>query len=107
MDQAYPVATRLNTLLRHGDLPREEDGAIEFWRLKDYLPNDLEGRSKDNQRIQPKSKTQLSGTGRPVCGQESTKEVEKRTTFDHDTLSQAQRVRGDPYVDQNPQSVAC
>ena len=33
-DQAYPVAKRLNTLLRHGDLPREEDGAIEFWRLK-------------------------------------------------------------------------
>ena len=27
----------LSALLRHGDLPREEDGAIEFWRLKDYL----------------------------------------------------------------------
>ena len=27
----------MNTLLRHGQLPREEDGAIEFWRLKDYL----------------------------------------------------------------------
>ena len=25
---------RLNTLLRHGELLREEDGAIEFWRLK-------------------------------------------------------------------------
>ena len=34
---AHPVAKRLNTLLRHGQLPREEDGAIEFWRLKDYL----------------------------------------------------------------------
>ena len=33
-DQAYSVAKRLNTLLRHGELPREEDGAIEFWRLK-------------------------------------------------------------------------
>ena len=32
---AYPVAKRLNTL-RHGQLPREEDGAIEFWRLKDF-----------------------------------------------------------------------
>ena len=31
-DQAYPVAKRLNTLLRHGELPREEDGATEFWR---------------------------------------------------------------------------
>ena len=29
------MAKRINTPLRHGDLPREEDGAIEFWRLKD------------------------------------------------------------------------
>ena len=35
------MAKRLNTLLRHGQLPREEDGAIEFWRLKDYLRNDF------------------------------------------------------------------
>ena len=27
---AYPVSKRLSTLLHHGDLPREEDGAIEF-----------------------------------------------------------------------------
>ena len=40
-DQAYPVAKRLNTLLRHGDLPREEDGAIEFWRLKDDFWNKI------------------------------------------------------------------
>ena len=40
-DQAYPVAKRLNTLLRHGQLPREEDGAIEFWRLKDDLRTNL------------------------------------------------------------------
>ena len=33
----YPVSKPLSTLLRHGDLPREDDGAIEFWRLKDYL----------------------------------------------------------------------
>ena len=39
---AYPVSKRLSTLLRHGDLPREEDGAIEFWRLKDYLRNEFE-----------------------------------------------------------------
>ena len=38
-DQAYPVANRMNTLLRHGELPRQEDGAIEFWRLKDDLLN--------------------------------------------------------------------
>ena len=36
------VARRLNTLLRHGELPREEDGAIEFWRLKDDLRNKFE-----------------------------------------------------------------
>ena len=44
-DQAYPVAKRLNTLLRHGQLLREEDGAIEFWRIKEYLQNDY-GRSQ-------------------------------------------------------------
>ena len=38
---AYPVSKQLSTLLRHGDLPREEDGAIEFWRIKDYLRNDF------------------------------------------------------------------
>ena len=38
---AYPVSKQLSTLLRHGDLHREEDGAIDFWRLKDYLRNDL------------------------------------------------------------------
>ena len=37
----YPVSKQLSTLLRHGDLPREEDGAIEFWRLQDYLRNDF------------------------------------------------------------------
>ena len=40
-DQAYPVARRLTTL-RHGQSSREEDRAIEFWRLKDYLRNDFE-----------------------------------------------------------------
>ena len=37
----YPVSKQLITLLRHGNLPREEDGAIEFWRLKEYLRNDF------------------------------------------------------------------
>ena len=35
------MAKRINTLL-HGELPREEDGAIEFWRLKDDLRNKFE-----------------------------------------------------------------
>ena len=38
---AYPVSKQLSTLLRHGDLPGEDDGTIEFWRLKEYLRNDL------------------------------------------------------------------
>ena len=29
---AHPVSKQLSTRLRHGDLPREDDGAIEFWR---------------------------------------------------------------------------
>ena len=36
---AFPVSKRLKTLVRHGQLLREEDGAIEFWRLKDDLQN--------------------------------------------------------------------
>ena len=52
------------------------------------LDSDVAESSKDTQRIQPKPKTQLSSSVRPVCGQESTKEIEKRTEFDHDTLSQ-------------------
>ena len=34
---AYPVSKKLIHLLRHGSLPRDNGGAIEFWRLKDYL----------------------------------------------------------------------
>ena len=32
----------MNALLRHGEVPREEDGAIEFWKLKDGLRNKFE-----------------------------------------------------------------
>ena len=39
---AYPVSKQLGTLLRHGSLPREDDGAIEFCRLKDFLRNEFE-----------------------------------------------------------------
>ena len=41
-DQAYPVSKQLSTLLSHGQLPREEDGTIEFWRMKECLRSDLE-----------------------------------------------------------------
>ena len=37
----YPVSKKLINLLRHGSLPREDGGAIEFWRIKEYLRNDL------------------------------------------------------------------
>ena len=46
------------------------------------LDSDVARNSKDTQRIQPKPKTQLSRTVRPVGGQESTKEIEKGTLFD-------------------------
>ena len=39
---AFPVSKRLTTLLRHGHQPREEDGAIEFRRLKNCLRNQCE-----------------------------------------------------------------
>ena len=35
----YEVSKKLIRLLRHGSLPREDDGSIEFWRIKDHLPN--------------------------------------------------------------------
>ena len=36
------MSKQLSTFLRQGDLLREEDGAIEFWRLKDEIRNDFE-----------------------------------------------------------------
>ena len=33
----YPVSKKLINLLRHGSLPLDNDGAIEFWRIVDYL----------------------------------------------------------------------
>ena len=33
----YAVSKKLIHRLRHGNLPRENDGAIEFWRIKDDL----------------------------------------------------------------------
>ena len=36
-----PVSKQLSTLLRRGLLPREGDGAIEFWRIKDFRRNEF------------------------------------------------------------------
>ena len=33
----YEVSKKLIRLHRHGSLPRDDDGAIEFWRIKDDL----------------------------------------------------------------------
>ena len=35
----YPVSKKLIHLLCHGSLPRDDEGAIEFWRIKDHLQN--------------------------------------------------------------------
>ena len=35
----YSVSKKLINLLRHGSLPRDNDGAIEFWRLTGYHRN--------------------------------------------------------------------
>ena len=55
------------------------------------LDSEVAGSSKDIQRIQPKPKTQLSRTGKPVVGQESTKEIEKGTMFDHEDVKHGTR----------------
>ena len=33
----YDVSKKLIQLLRHGSLPREDGGAIDFWRIRDNL----------------------------------------------------------------------
>ena len=76
-DQAYPVAKRLNTLLRHGESPREEDGAIEFWRLKDYIRNDFENSQHRSDEMW-KSKMQGCGGNRKIfqyCTEASGQEI--------------------------------
>ena len=61
------------------------------------LDSDIAGSSKDTQRIEPKAKTQLSSTGRPVCGHEST----KRCVLTPKHVEDCQTVTGRPaLVDQ-------
>ena len=57
----------------------------DYWMCD--LDSEVAGSRKDNQRIQPKPKTQLSRTVRLVCGQESTKEIEKLTVFDREDVT--------------------
>ena len=53
------------------------------------LDSEVAGSSKDTQRIQPKTKTQLSRTGRPVGGQQSTQLEETAIDFRVPGLSHA------------------
>ena len=53
-------------------LDHHRNFSFEGNRMKE-LDSEVVGSSKDTQRIQPKPKTQLSSTVRPVCGSESTK----------------------------------
>ena len=65
---AYPVSKQLITLLRRGHLPREEDGEIEFWRLKADLRNKFEhsqhgsdenAKEKNGRRLRPQEKINI------------------------------------------------
>ena len=55
------------------------------------LDAEVVGGGKDSQQTQPKPKTQLLRTERPVGGQESTKEIEKGTLFDHEDVKHSTR----------------
>ena len=80
--------TRSNAIILYDTLPAyciyREISYKDNWMCD--LDSDIAGSSKDTQRIDPKPKTQLSSTVRPVCGE--TEEIEERTTFDRDTLKQ-------------------
>ena len=55
-----------------------------------WIPDVAES-NKNTQRIQPKPKNQSSSTGRPVCGEESTKEIEKDILFGHEGTKHSTR----------------
>ena len=69
------MAKRLTA--RHGQLPREEDGAIEFWRFKDYLRNDFENSQHWSDEMW-KSKMQGGGGNKKIfqyCSDSSGREI--------------------------------
>ena len=110
--------TRSNAIILHETLPaycipkvvRMETGEIIYEKVnasprppptiffKDNwmkeVDSEVAGSSKDTQRIQPKPKTQLLRTVRPVGGQESTKEIEKGVLFDHEDIKHSTRTVG-------------
>ena len=76
------------------------------------LDSDIAGSSKDTQRIEPKTNTQLSSTGKLLLNGEknlwNVPSLIATLLIKRDMMkSQTQRVLGDSYVDTNPQNVAC
>ena len=57
------------------------------------LDSEVAGSSEDTQRIQPKSKTQLSRTGGPVGEQPLTQEIVKVVLFDREGTNNSRTVR--------------
>ena len=47
----YPVSKKLINLLRHGSVPRDNDGAIEFWRIKDHVSQHVRRRRRTKEKI--------------------------------------------------------
>ena len=75
--------------------PRPTISFTDNWMKE--LDSKVAGSSQDTQRIQPKPKTQLSCTVRPVGGQESTKEIEKKYLVwlrGHQALNKNEETRG-------------
>ena len=67
--------------------PRPPPKIYYNYNWMNELDSEVAGSSKDTQRIQPKPKTQISSTERPVCGQQSAKEIEKRTMIEHEDVT--------------------
>ena len=55
------------------------------------LDSEVAGSSKDTQRIQPKPKTHLSRTERPVGEEQFTQEIEKDILFGHEGTKHSTR----------------
>ena len=73
-----------------GEEPEDHKRSFKDNWMKE-LDSEVTGSSKDTQQIQPKPKTQISRTVRPAGGQESTKEIEKGTLFDHEEVKHSTR----------------
>ena len=71
------------------------------------LDSELAGSSKDTQRIQPKLKTQLSRTERPVGEQQFTQEIEKDVLYGRESTKHSTRTVRPVDGPNNPSRVVC